>query len=130
MNMLFTAVAVMSSADVSVPESFLLSLVGFSLVFAVLLVLILVIRTIAGVSQKMEKPAAEGASPVVPAVTLSNSSTPETEKIPAPGSLGDIDLYSVDDKTAALLMAVVADELKTPLNELRFKSIKELEETK
>lgn len=35
-------------------------------------------------------------------------------------------LHKVDDKTAAMIMAVVADETKIPLNELRFISIKEL----
>jgi hypothetical protein len=35
-------------------------------------------------------------------------------------------LYDVPDKTAALLMAIVADKLNKPLNELRFRSIREV----
>ena len=46
----------------------------------------------------------------------------------APGSAGEVKLYSVPDKTAAMLMAIVADELQTPLNELRFLSIREIDE--
>ena len=45
----------------------------------------------------------------------------------APGSAGGVKLYNVEPKTAAMLMAIVADKLGKPLNELRFISIKEVE---
>ncbi|MBR7121989.1 MAG: hypothetical protein IKC95_00810 [Oscillospiraceae bacterium] len=45
----------------------------------------------------------------------------------APGSAGEVKLYNVEPKTAAMLMAIVADKLQKPLNELRFISIKEVE---
>ena len=45
----------------------------------------------------------------------------------APGSAGQLKLQNVDPKTAALLMAIVADKLQKPINELRFISIKEVE---
>ncbi len=45
----------------------------------------------------------------------------------APGSAGGIKLHNVEPKTAAMLMAIVADKLGKPLNELRFISIKEVE---
>ena len=45
----------------------------------------------------------------------------------APGSAGQIKLHSVEPKTAAMLMAIVADKMQKPLNELRFISIKEVE---
>ncbi len=44
---------------------------------------------------------------------------------PAKGSRGSVNITTVPPKTAAMLMAIVADELKVPLNELRFISIKE-----
>ena len=40
------------------------------------------------------------------------------------GTLGEIDLYDTDDLTAAMAMAVVANETDVPLNELRFRSIR------
>lgn len=43
----------------------------------------------------------------------------------AKGSSGAVNITTVPPKTAAMLMAIVADELKAPLNELRFISIKE-----
>ena len=45
----------------------------------------------------------------------------------APGSAGNIKLYNVEPKTAAMLMAIVADKTGKPLNELRFIFIKEVE---
>lgn len=44
----------------------------------------------------------------------------------AKGSCGKLKRYNVPDKTCAMLMAIVADKLETPLNELRFISIKEI----
>ena len=46
----------------------------------------------------------------------------------APGSAGHIKLHDVEPKTAAMLMAIVADKLETPLNELRFISIREVKD--
>ena len=45
----------------------------------------------------------------------------------APGSAGQVKLHGVEPKTAAMLMAIVANKLEKPLNELRFISIKEVE---
>lgn len=40
---------------------------------------------------------------------------------------GEMKLFGVDEKTAAMIMAIVSDESKISLAELRFKSIKLLE---
>ena len=45
---------------------------------------------------------------------------------PAPGSAGKLKLHDVEPKTAAMLMAIVADKMGKPINELRFISIKEV----
>ena len=44
----------------------------------------------------------------------------------APGSAGQVKLHGVEPKTAAMLMAIVANKMGKPLNELRFISIKEV----
>ena len=44
----------------------------------------------------------------------------------APGSAGKLKIHDVAPKTAAMLMAIVADKLQKPINELRFISIKEV----
>lgn len=45
----------------------------------------------------------------------------------APGSAGQIKLHNVEPRTAAMVMAIVADRMEKPLNELRFISVKEVE---
>ena len=44
----------------------------------------------------------------------------------APGSAGQLKTYDVEPKTVAMLMAIVANKMGKPLNELRFISIKEV----
>ena len=66
---------------------------------------------------------AEPAAPAAPAEPAAPVAAPE-----APGSAGPLKLHNVEPKTAAMLMAIVADKLQKPLNELRFISIKEVEE--
>ena len=48
-------------------------------------------------------------------------------KSKAPGSAGQLKLHNVEPKTAAMVMAIVADQMEKPLNELRFISIKEVQ---
>ncbi|HEY9061544.1 MAG TPA: OadG family protein [Pseudobacteroides sp.] len=40
---------------------------------------------------------------------------------------GELKLMGVDEKTAAMIMAIVSDESKIPLSELQFKSIRALD---
>ena len=51
---------------------------------------------------------------------------PVQELPTAPGVAGQIKLHDVEPKTAAMLMAIVANRMDKPLNELRFISIKEV----
>ena len=51
---------------------------------------------------------------------------PVVEAPTAPGAAGKLKLYDTDPKTAAMVMAIVADKLQKPINELRFISIKEV----
>ena len=44
----------------------------------------------------------------------------------APGAAGQLKLHDVEPKVAAMLMAIVADKMGKPINELRFISIKEV----
>jgi hypothetical protein len=76
-----------------------------------LVVIIAVIRK--AISNKRPAPVVVKEIPAVPAVE-------------APGSAGMLKLYDTDPKTAAMVMAIVADKLQKPLNELRFVSIKEV----
>ena len=66
------------------------------------------------------------AAPVAAAPAAAPETAPAPAAEPAPGSAGELKLYDVEPRTAALLMAIVADKMGKPINELRFKSIKEV----
>ncbi len=59
-------------------------------------------------------------------VVVEEVPAPAVEAPTAPGSAGKLKLYDTEPKTAAMLMAIVADKLGKPINELRFISIKEV----
>ena len=63
---------------------------------------------------------------VTAALAAALATAPAAPKPLAPGSAGEVKLYDTDPRDAALIMAIVADKLGKPLNELRFKSIKEV----
>ena len=105
----------MDRINPSMADVLLIALVGFLTVFVVLVVLmgiITLISTLFGESKKAPAPA--------PA--------------PAPDPAADekvdtytgVKLINVTDREAAMIMAIVADELDKPLDNLRFVSIKEV----
>ena len=93
--------------------------------FALLLFVVLIIAFVVWmlISKKKKKKTAAAVSPISVAVDVPPAAVPV-----APGSAGQLKLHNVEPKTAAMLMAIVADKLGKPLNELRFISIKEVEE--
>ena len=105
--------------NISMVNAGIVALLGYVVVFAGLIVLMAVVIAIGKVfiaksnKQKVQEPVA----PVVQ----------EAPKAVAPGAAGQLKLHNVEPKTAAMLMAIVANKMGKPLNELRFLSIKEVE---
>ena len=97
-----------------------MALLGYAVVFfgIVLLMVVVIIMGKLFVMAENKKKAAE----VAPVAEVAQpTAAPE-----APGTAGQLKLHDVEPKTAAMLMAIVADKLGKPLNELRFISIKEV----
>ena len=80
------------------------------------------VTKIAGAIISRKKAAEPAAAPTATPVA------PAAKNAPAPGSAGKIALHDVPDKTAAMLMAIVADKTGKPLNQLRFLSIREIKD--
>ncbi len=75
------------------------------------------------VAQSKKSKAAPAAAPATPAAPAA----PAVKALPpAPGTAGEVKIYDTDPRDAAMIMAIVADKLQKPLNELRFVSIKEV----
>ena len=100
------------------------SVLGMAIVFAVLIMLIgmvWLVEQFTKLANKEEDPAP---------VAANHAAVPAPVPVkPAPGTAGELKLYNVEERDAAMVMAIVADKLGKPLNELRFISIREVTES-
>ena len=106
--------------NISFGDAALTALLGYLVVFFGL-ILLMVVVIIMGKIMVSRANKAKAAAPAAPA----ESAAPAPE---APGSAGELKLYDTDPRDAAMIMAIVADALGKPINQLRFISIKEVKE--
>ena len=101
-------------------EALVYALLGYAVVFFGICLLMVVVMLLGkyfvAQDNKAKAAKAAAAAPVAAAPA----------KPLAPGSAGELKMYDVEPKTAAMIMAFVADKMGKPLNELRFISIKEV----
>ena len=118
--------------NLGVGQAAVLALLGYAVVFFGLILLMCVVIVMGKIFiAKDKKAAAKGAAAVkaaAPAAAPVAAPAPAASAAPvaAPGSAGQLKLYDVPPKTAAMIMAIVANQMGKPLNELRFISIKEV----
>ena len=107
--------------NISIPNAGIIALLGYLVVFLGLVMLMVVVmvmgRIMVARARKAQAAAVAEAAPV--------EAAPVAE---APGTAGELKLYDTDPRDAAMIMAIVADTLQKPLNQLRFISIKEVKD--
>ena len=111
---------------ITIPQAAVNAVLGYAVVFFGLILLMCVVTIMGKVMQNRKAAAAPVPAPKAEAAPAVAPAPAPKAGPPAPGVAGELKLYDTDPKAAAMIMAIVADELKTPLNELRFKSIKEV----
>lgn len=100
------------------------ALLGYGVVFFGIALLMLVVMIMGSIFIARDK---KRAAAMAAAASANPAPAPvEAAKPVAPGSAGELKLHDVEPKTAAMIMAIVADKMGKPLNELRFISIKEV----
>ncbi|MDE5772135.1 MAG: OadG family protein [Ruminococcus sp.] len=99
---------------------------GYAVVFVGLLILMAVIYCMGAFFKSREAKFADEKDDTPAQTEVKTEPVQKTEKPVAKGSAGRIKLYDVPDKEAAMIMAIVADTMKKPINELHFISIKEV----
>lgn len=109
--------------NISIADAGIVTLLGYAVVFIGLILLMAMMMIMGAIMVSRAKKAA-AAAPAAAAVPAA----PAAPKAPAPGTAGELKLYDTDPRDAAMVMAIVADDLGKPLNQLRFKSIKEVKE--
>ena len=109
--------------NISIPNAAMTALLGYLVVFFGL-VLLMIVVIIQGKIMAPKKTSEPAAAPV----PVEEADPAKRVGPKAVGTAGELKLYDTDPKDAAMIMAIVADSLGKPLNELRFKSIKEVKE--
>ena len=116
--------------NIGIGDAAIVALLGYGVVFFGLILLMGVITILGKAFVAKDKKAAEKANAAgaalasVPVAAAAPAAPVESPA--APGTAGQLKLHDVNLKTAAMIMAIVADKMGKPLNELRFISIKEV----
>ena len=111
-----------TAADkIGIGEAAVYAILGYVVVFFGISLLMFVVMAMGKAFIAKDRKAAAAKAAAAP-----TAAPAETPKPTAPGSAGELKLHDVEPKIAAMLMAIVADKMGKPLNELRFISIKEV----
>jgi len=119
--------------NISIANAGIVALLGYAVVFFGLILLMLVVTAMGKVFMAKDAKAKEAPAKAAPAT--GSTAAPATDVAAAdptsdaaPGTAGQLKLYDTPPKTAAMIMAIVANQMGKPLNELRFISIKEVKD--
>lgn len=128
-KLLLSAAAAETTKEMSIGDAAVTAVFGYAVVFAGLVILMIVLYCTGAYFKSKDAKAkaaadAEAAKKKAAAPVAAAETKPELPL--APGSAGHVKLFDVPDKEAAMIMAIVADKMQKPLNELHFISIKEV----
>lgn len=107
--------------EMDLVDALVTAVFGYSVVFFGLILLMFVLYITGAFFKNKDTKNTAPAAKTEPTAAAAPAAAPA-----APGSAGHVKLHGVPDKEAAMIMAIVADKMQTPLNELRFISIKEV----
>ena len=130
--MMLTSTASPDLLNISISNAAIEAVLGYFVVFVGLILLMLVLIGMGKFFIARDKKLAAGTAAkeaemaAVPVAPHTKGSIVLPNAKPAPGTAGQLKLHDVEPKTAAMIMAIVANKMGKPLNELRFISIKEV----
>ena len=105
-------------------DAFAVSFIGIATVILILAVIAGLIILVSMLIRAIES--AAGKKSV--AAEAVSAEAPSGVPMPAGMNQGELELIGTDEKTAAIIMAIVSDKSGIPLNRLSFKSIKLMED--
>ena len=114
--------------NIGILDAGVIALLGYGVVFFGLILLMIVITIMGKFFTAKAKAPAKKTEAAAPAAAPVAAPAAPVEAPAAPGSAGPVKLYDTPPKTAAMIMAIVANQMGKPLNELRFISIKEVKD--
>ena len=116
----------LSNIKMPLGEAFMTSVIGICTVIAILAVIAVLILLVSKVIRAIEASASakKGKTEKSEPAAVASAGVP----MPAGMNQGDVELIDTDEKTAAVIMAIVSQKSGIPLNRLSFKSIRLKEE--
>lgn len=111
--------------DITIGEAFALSGVAMAIIMVILTLIMFLIYGVNFTLKQLDKLLAKRKK-ITPVIAEEPT---QQEIVYAKGSAGEINLFDVADRDAAMIMAIVADKTGLPLNELKFISIKEVKDS-
>ena len=114
--------------NIGILDAGIIALLGYAVVFFGLILLMIVIIIMGKFFTAKEKAPVKTVAKAPAAAPVAAAPVAPVEAPAAPGSAGPVKLYDTPPKTAAMIMAIVANQMGKPLNELRFISIKEVKD--
>ena len=115
------------SIKMPIGEAILRSVIGITTVICILAVIAGLILLVSKAIRALEAKTAGKKAVEAPAPA---AAAPAGIPMPAGMNQGELELIDTDEKTAAVIMAIVSDKSGIPLNRLSFKSIKLMEDEK
>ena len=130
--MTYLAAAAPDLENISIANAAIVAVLGYAVVFFGLILLMLVVmamgKAFMAKDAKAKAAPAKTAPAAAPAAAVTVAAVADPTADAAPGTAGQLKLYDTPPKTAAMIMAIVANQMGKPLNELRFISIKEVKD--
>ncbi len=132
MNQITLASGIMANIEkMGFSEAMLVAVAGIAVVLlelALLTVLILLLsKTMRAIEGKLSTSSIQAAAPAVSPAPVAAPAAAPVATSPAAVAAGPV-LVDIDERTAAVVMAIVSNESGIPLNQLNFKSIKRVED--
>ena len=112
--------------NIGILDAAIVAVLGYAVVFFGLILLMGVIIIMGKAFMAKDAKAAAKAAAAKEVLAAVPVAAAAAESPAAPGTAGQLKLHDGNPKTAAIIMAIVADKMGKPLNELRFISIKEV----
>ena len=113
--------------NMGILDASVVALLGYAVVFFGLILLMCVVTVMGKIFIAKDKKVAAHSAAAKAAVAAATEDVPAAPAAhAAPGAAGQLKRYDVEPNAAAMLMAIVAEKMGKPLNELRFISIKEV----
>lgn len=119
--------------SISMAEALSVSVTGIIVVMIILALLAVAVVLLSKAIRIVESKAGKKSNDIKLEAVLTPAKAENQKKnngtpLPETQSAGSLDLYKTDEKTAAVIMAIVSNESGIPLNRLQFNSIKLIEE--